>query len=109
LYAKPTSFPLPSGDPLICSFKFVTCEQDVYDLITLGDEMRSKAATKMNANSSRSHTLFVLQLQQKFPDGSTKSGRLNLADLAGSESVGKTEATGQTLEEVRRLYLTRLV
>lgn len=66
--------------------------------------MRSKAATKMNANSSRSHTLFVLQLHQKFPDGSTKSGRLNLADLAGSESVGKTEATGQTLEEARATF-----
>lgn len=43
---------------------------------------------------------FILAVEQKTKDGSTKTGRLNLVDLAGSEKVGKTGATGQTLEEV---------
>merc|ERR1712137_991001 len=44
-----------------------------------------------------------LTLHQKTRDGSTKEGRLNLADLAGSEKVGKTGATGNTLEEAKKI------
>jgi hypothetical protein len=29
-------------------------------------------------------SLFMLTLTQKFPDGSAKTGKLNLADLAGA-------------------------
>lgn len=54
----------------------------------------------MNAYSSRSHSLFVLTIQQKSIDGSSKEGKLNFADLAGSEKIAKTGATGETLEEV---------
>ena len=57
----------------------------------------------MNAVSSRSHSLFVITLVQKLKDGSTKLSRLNLADLAGSEKVGKTGATGETLEEAKKI------
>jgi kinesin family protein 5 len=55
---------------------------------------------KGNSNFS----LFVLSLQQKSPDGSSKQGKLNLVDLAGSEKVGKTGASGETLEEVFCLF-----
>jgi kinesin family protein 5 len=55
----------------------------------------------MNSESSRSHSCFIIEVLQKNPDGSTKNGRLNLVDLAGSEKVGKTGATGQTLEEAK--------
>ena len=34
---------------------------------------------------------------------STKIGKLSLVDLAGSEKVGKTGATGQTLEEAKKI------
>jgi kinesin family protein 5 len=57
----------------------------------------------MNAVSSRSHSLFILSVHQKAPDGSTKQGKLNLADLAGSEKIGKTGATGETLEEAKKI------
>jgi len=40
---------------------------------------------------------------QKFPDGTEKKGQLNLADLAGSEQVKKTGATGDTLEEAKKI------
>jgi kinesin family protein 5 len=45
----------------------------------------------------------VLTLHQRMPDGSTKTGRLNLADLAGSEKVAKTGAKGNTLEEAKNI------
>jgi len=82
---------------------YVTCENDVLDLIRQGEGHRATSSTSMNASSSRSHSLFILTLHQKTRDGSTKEGRLNLADLAGSEKVGKTGATGETLEEAKKI------
>jgi hypothetical protein len=73
---------------------YVSSESDVYELLMLGEKSRATSSTNMNAVSSRSHSLFILTLTQKLPDGSTKTGRLNLADLAGSEKVGKCFARG---------------
>jgi kinesin family member 5 len=47
--------------------------------------------------------LFIVIIEQKEEDGTTKVGKLNLVDLAGSEKVGKTGATGQTLEEAKKI------
>jgi kinesin family protein 5 len=81
----------------------VETEEDVLDLLRDGERFRSVAATGMNPVSSRSHSLFIMHLQQKMSDGSTKSGKLNLCDLAGSEKVGKTGATGEILEEAKKI------
>lgn len=83
--------------------EFATCEQDIDDLIALGDNSRSVASTGMNQRSSRSHTMFVISIEQKATDGSTKTGRLNLIDLAGSEKISKTGAKGETLEEAKKI------
>lgn len=60
----------------------------------------------MNNYSSRSHSLFILEMIQKFPSEAEKRGRLNLVDLAGSEKVGKTGTTGETLEEAKKINLS---
>lgn len=58
----------------------------------------------MNAESSRSHSIFLITISQKNLDsGAQKTGNLYLVDLAGSEKVGKTGATGQTLEEAKKI------
>lgn len=58
----------------------------------------------MNTESSRSHSIFVYNIQQKSSQtGTIKTGRLYLVDLAGSEKVGKTGASGQTLEEAKKI------
>lgn len=58
----------------------------------------------MNAESSRSHSIFVITIAQKNTDtGAQKTGNLYLVDLAGSEKVGKTGASGQTLEEAKKI------
>jgi len=52
----------------------------------------------MNDVSSRSHSIFVWNVEQKnLQNGTTMSGKLYLVDLAGSEKVGKTGATGTIL------------
>lgn len=64
----------------------------------------SNARLDMNAESSRSHSIFLISINQKNTDtGAVKTGNLYLVDLAGSEKVGKTGATGQTLEEAKKI------
>ena len=83
---------------------FVTCAEDVFQAIAVGDASRAVASTNMNAHSSRSHSLFIMKITQKNElDGSVKSSQLNLVDLAGSEKIGKTGATGDTLEEAKKI------
>ena len=60
----------------------------------------------MNNYSSRSHSLFIVEIIQKFPSEAEKRGRLNLVDLAGSEKVGKTGVSGETLEEAKKINLS---
>eukprot|EP01089_Gocevia_fonbrunei_P019256 TRINITY_DN675_c0_g1_i6.p1 TRINITY_DN675_c0_g1~~TRINITY_DN675_c0_g1_i6.p1 ORF type:complete len:932 (-),score=266.37 TRINITY_DN675_c0_g1_i6:10-2805(-) len=81
---------------------YVTCEDDIIKVMDEGGSNRKVAATNMNDTSSRSHSIFVLTLTQKsLEGGGTTTGKLYLVDLAGSEKVGKTGATGQTLDEAK--------
>lgn len=66
---------------------------DVYKLLAKGQEKRKMAATLMNAQSSRSHTVFsiLVHIKENGIDGEElmKIGKLNLVDLAGSENISK--------------------
>jgi len=74
---------------------YVTNESEVYQVMRLGTSNRSIAATNMNAESSRSHSIFILTVtQSNLEDMSCKTGKLYLVDLAGSEKIAKTLATG---------------
>ena len=83
---------------------YVSSVQEVYEVMRRGGTARAVAATNMNQESSRSHSIFVVNITQKNVEtGSAKSGQLFLVDLAGSEKVGKTGASGQTLEEAKKI------
>jgi kinesin family protein 5 len=83
---------------------YVSSVEEVYEVMRRGGMARAVAATNMNQESSRSHSIFVITVTQKNVEtGSAKSGQLFLVDLAGSEKVGKTGATGQTLEEAKKI------
>lgn len=83
---------------------YVSSKEEVYEVMRRGGAARATAATNMNQESSRSHSIFVIGITQKNVEtGSAKSGQLFLVDLAGSEKVGKTGATGQTLEEAKKI------
>jgi hypothetical protein len=82
---------------------FVTSEDDVMDVLAIGDTCRAVASTNMNATSSRSHCVFCIMVDMRSDEGSTKSGKLNLVDLAGSEKISKTGAQGETLEEAKKI------
>ncbi|KLO10673.1 kinesin-domain-containing protein [Schizopora paradoxa] len=83
---------------------YVSSTKEVYEIMRAGGAARVVTATNMNAESSRSHSIFVISIQQKNTDtGTQKTGNLYLVDLAGSEKVGKTGASGQTLEEAKKI------
>lgn len=83
---------------------YVGSVEEVYHVLERGGQSRAVAATNMNQESSRSHSIFVIEVTQKNVEtGSARSGRLFLVDLAGSEKVGKTGASGQTLEEAKKI------
>jgi len=61
--------------------------------INEGLERRVLGETRMNATSSRSHTLLMVTVRNARPGGATSIGRLTLVDLAGSERVARTAST----------------
>lgn len=63
--------------------------EEVFEIMEVGKSNRSVACTNMNEHSSRSHSVFVIQIRQ-FDSQSEKTlhGKLYLVDLAGSEKVG---------------------
>ncbi|RIA79335.1 kinesin heavy chain [Glomus cerebriforme] len=83
---------------------YVNSTQKVYDVMKCGGNSRIVAYTNMNAESSRSHSIFVITINQKnLNDGSIKNSKLSLVDLAGFENVSKTGASGQILEEAKKI------
>ena len=65
------------------------------ELFRLGNAERHVGATKMNAESSRSHSIFSILIEVYDPTTKrTVSGKLSLVDLAGSERADKT-GTGE--------------
>ncbi|KAL7063518.1 hypothetical protein AAHC03_01352 [Spirometra sp. Aus1] len=72
---------------------------------------RATGATLMNADSSRSHSIFTIYLEMIRNDADTgremfRAGKLNLVDLAGSERQSKTGAVGDRLKEATKINLS---
>ena len=87
---------------------------DLYALLKRGTNFRTTSSTNMNDVSSRSHAAFVITVEQmttniynndniKSNNSDIKVGKLNLIDLAGSERIRITGATGLQLEESKKI------
>jgi kinesin family protein 5 len=67
----------------------VATMHDVSAALRTGAAQKRRAATAMNDRSSRAHSLFILTLKQHcVKTGTTRTSKLFLADLGGSEQVG---------------------
>ncbi|XP_042868911.1 kinesin heavy chain-like [Penaeus japonicus] len=68
--------------------RFVSSPEEVFETISLGKSNRHVAVTNMNEHSSRSHSVFLIQVKQENIENQKKLlGKLYLVDLAGSEKV----------------------
>ncbi|XP_054643559.1 kinesin heavy chain-like isoform X2 [Dunckerocampus dactyliophorus] len=87
-----------------CTERFVSSPEEVMDVIDEGKSNRHVAVTNMNEHSSRSHSIFLINIKQENVETETKlSGKLYLVDLAGSEKVSKTGAEGAVLDEAKNI------
>uniref|UniRef100_A0A4W6BWP9 Kinesin-like protein n=1 Tax=Lates calcarifer TaxID=8187 RepID=A0A4W6BWP9_LATCA len=87
-----------------CTERFVCSPQEVMDAIDEGKNNRHVAVTNMNEHSSRSHSIFLINIKQENTQTEQKlTGKLYLVDLAGSEKVGKTGAEGTVLDEAKMI------
>ncbi|CAH8827914.1 unnamed protein product [Trichobilharzia szidati] len=89
----------PYIDGLSC--KDVFCESDVTDWLDFGGRVRTVAATPLNENSSRSHTVLVLSVTRrsttKYSLGDVDNvynSRITIVDLAGSERQTSSSTVG---------------
>jgi kinesin family protein C1 len=80
--------------------------QQLEALMAVAARSRSVASTKMNAQSSRSHSIFMLNLRGfNTETGAEVSGALNLCDLAGSERLDRSGANS----DMKRLRETQAI
>ncbi|VDD76516.1 unnamed protein product [Mesocestoides corti] len=79
-------------------------KEEVYSILEKGLTRRQTASTHLNAQSSRSHTVFTVTVHIKeiCPEDDEvflKIGKLNLVDLAGSENIGRSGALDKRARE----------
>ena len=107
----------------------VKSASEIQNVLNVGKKNRSVGATLMNADSSRSHSIFTITIEcsrrraraaggsaSDRPPGAAADGedddahitvgKLNLVDLAGSERQGKTGSTGIRLKEATKINLS---
>ncbi len=80
----------------------IESENELLELLRKGEGFKSKAATKMNATSTRAHTILIVTVQQtaRFLPGSPRvESQLFMADLGGSERIHKSKAVSGQVEE----------
>lgn len=77
-------------------------EHEALELFDFGTKRRAVGATQMNAQSSRSHAVFTIQIRMLVISASgvvESQSRVHFVDLAGSEKQKKSGATGSRLKE----------
>ncbi|XP_066038248.1 chromosome-associated kinesin KIF4A isoform X2 [Chamaea fasciata] len=79
----------------------VTCAQETVSCLEQGNNSRTVGSTAMNSQSSRSHAIFTICIDQKKKNDKSCCFhcKLHLVDLAGSERQKKTKAEGDRLKE----------
>lgn len=82
--------------------RYVSDEEELLGLMLLGNENRHTSSTAFNEVSSRSHAVMMLTVgQNNNEDGTLRSGKLHLVDLAGAEMAGRAHVTGKRLDEAK--------
>ncbi|KAL8243151.1 hypothetical protein R6Q59_009409 [Mikania micrantha] len=89
----------------------VISQEEMASFLLRGSVCRATGSTNMNSQSSRSHAIFTITMEQKKLSGITGGlvhddagddilcAKLHLVDLAGSERAKKTGADGMRLRE----------
>ncbi|XP_030059293.1 kinesin-like protein KIF7 [Microcaecilia unicolor] len=106
------------GNIVLCGVKENDVEglDEVLSLLEMGNTAKHTAATQINMQSSRSHTVFTVIMEQRrgagrisrptlkdqvlvLGSGQVLTSKFHFVDLAGSERILKTGNTGERLKE----------
>ncbi|XP_069816132.1 kinesin-like protein KIF20A isoform X1 [Dendropsophus ebraccatus] len=90
----------------------ITSTEEACKILQIGNKNRSLASTKMNQQSSRSHSIFtirLLKLNHGDDPGVLGVSEMSLCDLAGSERCNKTQTVGDRLKEAGNINNSLLI
>ncbi|KFP90721.1 Kinesin-like KIF20A, partial [Apaloderma vittatum] len=92
------------GNSYIKDLKWVNIQsiEEACKILKIGNKNRSFACTRMNEQSSRSHSIFSIRLLKLTDEHQPRVlgvSELSFCDLAGSERCNKTETFGDRLKE----------
>ncbi|KAG4977970.1 hypothetical protein JHK86_037444 [Glycine max] len=86
------------------TIKNVSSASEISSLLQQAAQSRSVGRTHMNEQSSRSHFVFTLRISGTNSNTDQQvQGVLNLIDLAGSERLSRSGATGDRLKETQAI------
>lgn len=94
------------GNTIISDLEYheVKSLDKVFELLRIASKNRVVAYTNCNERSSRSHSVFSLQITGKNDSTQqTTHGILNLIDLAGSERLKESKSSGERLKETQSI------
>ncbi|XP_061562798.1 kinesin-like protein KIF20B isoform X2 [Phycodurus eques] len=92
------------GNSFIRDLKWiqVSSPEEAYKVVKIGRKNQSLASTKLNHQSSRSHSIFSIRILRADDSAVPRFlgvSELALCDLAGSERCSRTRNTGERLKE----------
>ncbi|XP_072113322.1 kinesin-like protein KIF20A [Mobula birostris] len=90
----------------------VTSSDEALKVLKIGNKNRSLASTKINHQSSRSHSIFSIRLMEIIVGEKSRVFRtsdLCLCDLAGLERSGKAQTFGNRLKEAGNINNSLLI
>lgn len=79
--------------------------REVLEVANLGVKMRATYETKLNARSSRSHTIFTVsialkdRIRKQNAEAGIVTSSINFVDLAGSERLARSQSEGRRFHE----------
>ena len=75
-------------------------EEDALNLLFIGDTNRVVSETPKNDQSTRSHCIFIIQIEaQKLGEDVKTVSKLHIVDLSGSERPKETGIDGKLFKE----------
>ncbi|KAK8958737.1 Kinesin-like protein KLP1 [Platanthera guangdongensis] len=85
----------------------VKSQEEMVSYLMCGSQSRATGSTNMNNQSSRSHAIFTICLEQRKNDDCCDEillAKFHLVDLAGSERAKRTRVGGLLLKKVFKIF-----